>query len=509
MNREVITLLENNDFKLKFNNRNKKLILVDNNNYSYNLQFEEKDILLDKRGDTNVDTGVYKQLLQISNIVNKIQHTGKIGPAGPEGKRGRQGERGEEGERGNVGKGLEIDLLVDSRDELSMISNNNLIALVKNTMDMFISKDGKWNHIGNIKGERGSQGEKGMVGDKGKIGPRGTKFKFDYIFENDEIFNSQTNKLSLVDGIFTLTRDEGNLYQFNNGEWNFICCIKGPKGVKGDGLKIDIIVKDKEELLNNKKDGEFALVQKNMDLYRKQDNIWIHLGSLKGNRGSRGQRGTRGPKGNGLKIDYIFADESELIDKQLQPKLGDVALLRDKRELRQWENHWKSIGFLELKITDRTYHTITGAELKDVNFEYQDINKNKLRYIKYDINTKLSSWVTQNDHFIKLKRGKYKIKYNICWNVSGNANEVKDFLKTGILIFLYQGDKFIPNSVKFDKGFPITNTSSREFILDATEDIFNDEKVNLKIIIQLIGITPTLEFNLYKKGCFIEIDKLD
>ena len=80
----------------------------------------------------------------------------------------------------------------------------------------------------------------------------------------------------------------------------------------------------------------------------------INLGNLKGVQGPEGPQGPKGdigPTGNGLKIDYYFNDRKALIDSDIVPEKYDVCLVVSKNELRYWDEEWKMIGNLDLKIT--------------------------------------------------------------------------------------------------------------------------------------------------------------
>ena len=73
MSSKIILLFEGNNMKLKFDTINKKLIFIDNKGYSYNIGFEEKNIVVNNNC-IKIDQKVKNQINRVSNILDQIQN---------------------------------------------------------------------------------------------------------------------------------------------------------------------------------------------------------------------------------------------------------------------------------------------------------------------------------------------------------------------------------------------------------------------------------------------------
>ena len=244
-----------NNFTLIFDSDKKKLKLKDQKGYSYNIAFEDKSN--SKSNEDASSINLKRQLKDIGAIVSKIQSTGKIGPVGPEGKRGPLGPKGDKGEEGIPGPGLGIDFLVNHKDRLPKENvQEGCVCLIERILDLYLYKNSKWEFIGNMRGKQGFKGEKGDVGPggvRGEKGHKGDRFKFDMIIQNEEHFELDKEKLCVEEGDFVITSEESKLYTFQDNGWYYVTQMKGERGEKGDvgdGLNIDIICDDESQLLH-------------------------------------------------------------------------------------------------------------------------------------------------------------------------------------------------------------------------------------------------------------------
>ena len=152
--------------------------------------------------------------------------------------------RGDKGEKGDKGDGLKIDIICDDESKLLDYQNNhNIFALIKNSMELYCNKEGKWVLIGKIQGEKGdkgdqgSRGDKGIRGDKGDIGPKGSRGP--------------------------------------KGEQGF-------QGDKGDGIHVNHFFETYKDLIGNNinpKKDDICLILETKEL-RYWDNEWKKIGTL-------------------------------------------------------------------------------------------------------------------------------------------------------------------------------------------------------------------------------------
>lgn len=247
--------LDKNNFILLFDSDRKKLKLKDENGYSYIIPFEEKQ-LNNNSQDTDININVKRQLKDIALIVQKIQSTGKIGPQGMEGKRGIKGNKGDIGLEGPPGPGLRVNFMVKSKEKLPLNVTEGDIGLIERILDIYIYKSQQWQLIGNLRGKqgmKGNDGKLGPIGPKGNKGDKGDRFQFDFTIQNMDQFNERKDKLDAQEGDYMITNKECKLYTYQDGEWLYVTQFKGnigEKGDKGDGIKIDLICDNTSELLD-------------------------------------------------------------------------------------------------------------------------------------------------------------------------------------------------------------------------------------------------------------------
>ena len=201
MDKDIVNIEENKNYTLLFDTFRKKLMLKDENGYTYVISFNEKQ--LNDLDQNNITTNIKKQLKDISYIVQKIQSTGKIGPRGMDGKRGPKGDKGDIGREGAPGPGLNVNFLVTSKEKLPNIDvSEGDVGLIQRSLDIYWYRDQNWKLLGNLKGKQGIKGEEGQigpVGPRGVEGPKGDRFRFDVVIQNDEEFQDRKDQLNVDD----------------------------------------------------------------------------------------------------------------------------------------------------------------------------------------------------------------------------------------------------------------------------------------------------------------------
>ena len=279
------------------------------------------------------------------------------------------------------------------------------------------------------------------------------------------------------------------------------------KKTTNSDLKIDYLIDSKDDLcdIEEPKIYDTALVKIEMDLYIYQSSGWCYTGNLKGVKGEKGDTGLRGLKGDegaSIKIDYIFNTEVDFNTSTTTFFENNVILVAETGNLYTYKNSIRNkLGKINLDVSQRKKEILLGAELLKSDGDYDGINKNELRLIDFDINKSSGTGnlfgKCQNN--IQLDEGTYKVKYNICWEVSGS--KMVDYLKAGLLFFVYNGDYLVKNSVKYVKGFPFVNTTTHEFIVSS------ESQLDLTFIVK-VGDTSNINFCLYGSGCFLEAEEL-
>ena len=537
MNKDIVNINKKKNFELIFDKNKKKLKLKDENGYIYNILFEEKQI---NNSGPSKDPNIKRQLKDIALIVSKIQSTGKIGPKGPAGKRGAKGPRGQQGIEGAPGTGLHINYVVRSKGKLPTdnISEGD-VSLIERVLDVYLFRNQQWKLIGNLRGKIGIKGDKGDAGPRGPRGvkgPKGERFTFDFIVPNEEQFEKRKETLEVDEGDFVITSKEGKLYMYQDNSWFYITQFmgeKGERGEKGDGLKIDIICENEQKLLDyQNKHNTYAIIKNSMELYYNDGGSWNIIGKIQGKQGDKGDKGDKGPKGirgdkgeigpkgprghkgepgyqgdrgDGIHIDIFFETYKDLLNSNISHKKDDICLILETKELRYWDNEWKSIGKLNLtiyhKMEDIVY--ILGVKLLNVTDResYEDIESKNLKFLNWQILNNETNWIELRGNKISLKSySNYIIKINICWEIEQCRN-MRELLKEGLLMFVYLGNTLISNSIKFDRGFPYVNNLSHNFLLSTKE--YSEIKFLLKI--REINYSSV---KIYSEGSFIEIKKI-
>ena len=139
-----------------------------------------------------------------------------------------------------LGKNLIIDKIFKTENELDDNTNlsDDTIAIVQETLKLYILKSNIWSSLGNlitVKGPQGNQGVKGDKGEKGDIGDKGEPFKFDLIVDSIDFLPNicDENKFAII-------RHSLELFFYQNRKWEYIGVLKGDKGDIGEmGLKGD------------------------------------------------------------------------------------------------------------------------------------------------------------------------------------------------------------------------------------------------------------------------------
>lgn len=481
----IIKLFENDEISLFFDNKTSQLVLNNSNIY----------YKIDTKNDGSDD--LYEKVNKIECIINKINMTGSTGPPGPEGKRGKRGldgPIGPKGEKGDKGDKL-VKVIVDNLDELCLIDNieNNSIALIKNSLELFNYNNSNWDFIGKIseKGEKGNNGDKGDKGDKGDRGNNFISIVVDNVKELNKVRNIENNSIALIKKTLELY-----IYNFN---WEYVGKIitdKGEKGDKGDkgndgndgkDFKVKFIINSPNELLDKMHhNNAFAMEKNTLNLYYNLDNKWTLLGSLKGRigdkgvKGDKGEQGEKGDVGPGLNIKYYFETTNDIFEQDYL-KYGDIIYIKDVNEVKFWDSSVKDLG----KIFTSKIYTMD-LKLILVKENHQDIDYKRLFEIEYKIDKKmLSSY--------------HKIKIIFSWKCKAK-NPKADFFKDGMLFFAEHNNELIQNSTKFIQGFPYLNTFNYEFIIN------NIDLNNLRFFIKINN--PIGAIDLEENCNYLEFEKI-
>ena len=273
------------------------------------------------------------------------------------------------------------------------------------------------------------------------------------------------------------------------------------------GIKVDYIVESKTALdaITDMVENSIGLIEQELDLYKYNDCNWVYIGNIKG---EKGLEGPSGPQGLGLRIDYIFKNEIDF--NNYSPSLidGNIILYSDTGQIYKYIANTKInsyIGKLDLNISNVKKDVLYGANMYAVDMEYENISIDQLRIIEFDSSISNDMYHIINkleNKTVKLNSGRYKIKYNICWETTGNNSAINKYLKSGVLFFVYNCSKLIKQSVLFDKGYPLTNSSSHEFIINSNDDIV------LTFIFKIGNPPSNVCVDLYGEGCYLEIEKI-
>ena len=364
------------------------------------------------------------------------------------GEKGDKGIKGDKGNKGDKGDSINFSYIVSNKKFLPTDVNNNVYALVRNTLEIYYHNNDNWDLLGCLKGE---QGKKGNNGDKGDKGDMGDPFTIKYIYNDIEEFNCNKDSLDSNEYDYMLDKSTGNLYQYSNFQWIFKFNLKGPDGEKGDGLHIDLIINNTIELLNHTdKINKFALEKNTLSLYYNLNNKWILIGDLKGVKGIQGQRGKKGDIGCGLKIDHYVNNVNDILSSDITLVEGNIIYLNQTKEFKYYDGSTckdisifpnNKINLLDIKFITvcESHQNIALSRLFEIKSKIDEIDNSKINVM-------------------------YKIKFVICWKAS-DPDISKDFYKDGMLFFAEHNNILVENSTKFIQGFPMTNTFTHEFLV--------------------------------------------
>ncbi len=415
------------------------------------------DVIFNSIEDLTISTnlvegniGLIKNLLDLYIVEdNKWVKLGKLmSVKGDKGDIGEQGDKGELGEKGDKGDSINFSYIVSNKSFLPKKAKLNVYALVRNKLDIYYYFDNRWELLGSLKGEQGDKGEQGNKGDKGNMG---IPFTIKYTYDNIGEFNSDKGNINNDEYDYMLDKETGNLYQYINNNWEFKFNIKGPVGSKGDGIQIDIIVENKEELLNyNDKLNNYALEKNTLNLYYNTNNSWNLIGNLRGDKGIKGDKGHKGDVGKGLKIDHYVDSITELLSNNINLESGNIIYINDINQLKYWDGD----NYKDLSLYQNNKINILDIKIVPVSENHQNIPLSRLFEIKYNINN-LEYTMLNNTN---------KIKLVICWK--GSDNDIcTDFYKEGMLFFAEYDNELVQNSTTYIQGFPMVNTFNHEFLL--------------------------------------------
>ena len=205
----MITLVENNSLKLAFAENTKTLIFTDNKGYSYNICFEEKNIL--KSSGTvscNTASTTCGTSCNTSNISNKLSNLAcKVSSCNTASTTG--GTSCSCDSITSCESGINIDHYADSVADLSNLTDVKKcdIALIKNTLDLYLYQSSIWSCFGNIKGPQGIQGTKG---------DEGVGLDIDHIYKNaTDLANSSP---TLTEGDIIIYSDDGQVLKYTDSQ---------------------------------------------------------------------------------------------------------------------------------------------------------------------------------------------------------------------------------------------------------------------------------------------------
>ena len=220
----IITLFDQQDVKLFFDKKTRKLILK-KKDVHYNISLNSD----------NIGEESFKQKVDnLESIIRALRITGKIGPPGPEGLRGKQGIpglKGEKGDKGDKGKSFEIAFYLDSELDLPHEVEDHTLALINRTLNLYVFKNKKWENIGNLRLLEGSKGDKG---EKGEKGDNGSNLHIDYIFNSPDDLEINLDKEK---GSIAIIKNSLDLHVKTTDGWENLGklkSVKGDKGNKGD-----------------------------------------------------------------------------------------------------------------------------------------------------------------------------------------------------------------------------------------------------------------------------------
>jgi hypothetical protein len=308
-------------------------------------------------------------------------------------------------------------------------------------------------------GEKGDMGNPGLQGEKGNIGPKG-----------DRGYNGR-------DGSPGLKGEQGEIG------------IHGPKGDRGirgitgeTGLKGEIGLKGERGCKGDKGDRG--------DCGPKGDK------GDKGDRGCKGDRGDRGDPGPRGICSCVKNQESvQSITNQIIQK----------------ENLFVSDGMVVEKNKDSFNFDIPCSSNIITAIKFNNLLKKNI-----DEFAILNNQVTQIN---LLKKGVYKIKYNVCWfvnikeladNIQDDTNkkeiikEAKKTIKGGIVCFCFDDNQMIHQSTIHSQGSVFINSASHTFVINKrSSDEYNNISIGLH---KAYENEQNIDVSIHAEGTFMEIE---
>ena len=211
---------------------------------------------------------------------------GDKGDQGPQGPQGIKGDVGPKGDKGEKGSGLQINDACDSQarnDMKDAATKPDLYytCVDPNTSEAFVwGETEDWINLGLMKGEKGDKGDKGDTGATGPKGDKGDK--------GDTGAKGDTGDKG----------DKGDTgAKGDTGD-------KGDRGEEGKGLQVEGECSQelRDAFTNGQGQPTPLYTCTDPDTFEAfvwgNQNAWVNLGVVKGDKGDKGDTGATGPKGD-------------------------------------------------------------------------------------------------------------------------------------------------------------------------------------------------------------------
>merc|ERR1712227_1019445 len=166
---------------------------------------------------------------------------------------------------------------------------------------------------------------------------------------------------------FLLVRNKLDIYNYNNS-WDLVGSLKGDKGDKFEINYIFNSINDIEQI--DFKKNDIMVIKDTGDMY-KYDNEWILISNIKG---------IKGDKGDGVKINYYFDNHDEIYNSNINYNNGDIIYVKDTNELKFYDDSFKDLGNLTLDEFNFNTYTLENASethqdiklnrLKEIKFDF-------------------------------------------------------------------------------------------------------------------------------------------
>ena len=237
---------------------------------------------------------------------------------GPKGDKGEDGATGAAGQNGRDGK----DILSGTSDPTSETGKEGDKYVNTTTGDIFVKKNGQWEHEGNLKGSKGDNGKDGAAGETGAAGQNGQNGR-----DGKDILSGTSDPTSETgkEGDKYVNTTTGDIFVKKNGQWEREGNLKGPKGDKGeDGAAgatgaagqngqngrdgKDILSGTTDPASETGKEGDKYVNTTTGDIFVKKNGQWEREGNLKGPKGDKGDTPTitTQPGADGISTDIIL-----------------------------------------------------------------------------------------------------------------------------------------------------------------------------------------------------------